>query len=195
MKPLSVAVLVTLHAWGIYAVENGVVALHERLHARDVHVKRDGRDCGTWVMYCGGVPNAGPNGERGQSAEGACNNACYYINFLAEKKGEYTAKYDPDESNDHNRQHSGCQPQNGNDATSICNVMPFSQRYAICHSVMIQVILTLSRFHDDFERQPDVKDQKFNCDEFPMAAMSQSDFTPGKIRNSLRCIDGDQNSG
>lgn len=84
------------------------------------------RDCGSWKMYCGGVPNA--KGGRGQSAEGACNNACYYINFLAPTKGTYQAVYDPDVSDTKNREQSGCQPKAGNDANSICNDMPFSQR-------------------------------------------------------------------
>lgn len=129
MKALTLAVAFLLQLWTIEAAETAVVPQDlERVHPRDVLTKRAGRDCGTWVFYCGGVPEAGKKGERGVSAEGACNNACYYINFLT-KNGDYTATYDPDLSQTKNREHSGCRPKAGNNAASICNVMPFSQRY------------------------------------------------------------------
>lgn len=39
---------------------------------------------------------------------------------------------------------------------------------------------------------PNVQD--FNCDEWPMATVKQDDFKEGTIRNSLRCINGLENT-
>lgn len=66
--------------------------------------------CGSWVYGC-------------SRAEGACNNACWYINFVS--GGSYRATYDPDQSANRNRRQSGCQTNDG----SVCNLMPTSQVY------------------------------------------------------------------
>jgi hypothetical protein len=138
-----------------------------RSHARHLPAKRD-TDCGTWTLYCGGVPLA--SGGRGSSAEGACNNACYYTNVV---NTNFRARYRSDVDSGANRVQSGCQTQQG----SVCNKIPFSQR-----------------FHDPFEQV--ISDYQFNCDEFPMASMDQPAFDPSNgIRNSLRCIKASENEG
>ena len=60
------------------------------------------------------------------------------------------------------------------------NLMPFSQR-----------------LHDEFEPfQANNQLYTYNCDEFPMARMSQADFgSPGRFATSLRCIKKSENSG
>lgn len=127
-------------------------------------------DCGTWTMFCGGLPPKDGSTQRGAPAEGACNNACFYMNFI---NRDFVASYDSSADNDHSRVQSGCETRDG----SVCNKMPFSQR-----------------FHDDFEQEPG-GNQEYNCDEFPMAGMAQDDFSPdGPPRNSLRCIDRHENS-
>lgn len=107
----------------------------ERLHARDVLVKRAGRDCGTWTMFCGGVPGSGD--KRGKPAVGACNNACYFVNYLS--GGEYIATYDPSVDNARNREQSGCQTSDG----SVCNAMPFSQRCVFRSQVHVVKLVLL----------------------------------------------------
>lgn len=143
MKNLVLVVAVLLQIWYIEASNAGAqigqdlaAALPaprevDRVHARDVLIQRAGRDCGTWTFYCGGVPDNGGDGStgRGRSAEGPCNNACYYINFQGSsnpRNPSYTASYRADIDNDRSRQQSGCQTKTGG---SVCNNMPFSQRY------------------------------------------------------------------
>jgi hypothetical protein len=143
-----------------------------RNHPRDLPVKRS-VDCGKWTMYCGGAPVVDGSG-RGATAEGACNNACHYINKIDPL---FVAHYRKDTDNAKNRIQAGCATQQG----SVCNSMPFSQR-----------------FHDPFEQdfQTDPNDYEYNCDEFPMAAMTQADFgSDDRLPNSLRCIKKSQNSG
>ena len=142
-----------------------------RAHPRHLPIKRS-TDCGTWTMYCGGLPPDDGETERGSTAEDACNNACYYLNNV---NTNFVATYSSSVDNNAERVQSGCQTQQG----SVCNNMPFSQR-----------------FHDDFEQVVDTNAQQYNCDEFPMAGMSQPNFAPGNgIRNSLRCIRASDNSG
>jgi len=137
---------------------DGVPGLDVRNHPRDVHSKR-ATDCGTWTMYCGGLPG---NGSRGQGAEDGCNNACYYINNV---DPNFMATYNTGD-NSNARVQPGCQTQQG----TVCNDMPFSQR-----------------FYDPLERIVDVNQQQYECDEFPMAEMSQPNFAPGGgVRNSLQ---------
>lgn len=124
-------------------------------HPRDL-VRRDGRDCGKWNFKCKG-------------AEGACNNACFHVNCV--DPSSRTMVYDDSNSNDENRKQSGCKAG----GKSICNQMPFSQR-----------------FHDPLNNK--VGDLSINCDEWPMATLKQSPFTEGTIRNSLRCIPATENS-
>ena len=127
-----------------------------RTHARSLPVKR-ATDCGTWVMTCAG-------------AEDACQNACYYVNYV---NTNFVAKYSSSVDNARERAQSGCQTQQG----SICNLAPFSQR-----------------FHDPQEPVTSGRDPgnpTYDCDEFPMAGMVQPDFNTlpaGTVRNSLRCI-------
>lgn len=144
-----------------------------RRHPRRLLTKRS-TDCGTWTMYCGGKPLADGSGNRGDSAEGACNNACYYINNV---DPSFVATYRSDTDRNRNRRQAGCRTQQG----SVCNLTPFSQR-----------------FHDPFELtyQSDPNDYEYNCDEFPMASMSQADFgSAGRYPNSLRCIKESENTG
>lgn len=144
-----------------------------RDHPRDLLLRR-AAGCGTWTMYCGGLPPASGSNTRGPSAEDACNNACYYINSI---NPGFVATYDSSVDNDREHQQSGCTTQQG----SVCNKMPFSQR-----------------FHDKREEEIYPEDQKFDCDEFPMAGMFQADFNDlpqNTIRNSLRCTNAAENAG
>ncbi|EME83905.1 uncharacterized protein MYCFIDRAFT_195106 [Pseudocercospora fijiensis CIRAD86] len=132
---------------------------HDIQHDRII--KRSDR--GRWTMFCGGTPPTQGSQTRGRSIEEACNNACYYMNFV---KPDFVATYDSNTDNNKNRIHSGCRSRDG----SVCNKMPFSQRW-----------------HDFLG-------DNYNCDEFPMASMKQDDWKAGTVRNSLRCIDANQNS-
>ncbi len=124
-------------------------------HARNF-VRLSGRDCGKFIFKC-------------KDAEGACNNACFHINCVDASTRKMV--FDSSNSNDENRKQSGCKAG----GKSICNQMPFSQR-----------------FHDPFNNDPG--DQKINCDEWPMATIKQTPFKEGTIRNSLRCIPRGENS-
>lgn len=114
-------------------------SIEERVHPRDVLVERAGRDCGTWTMFCGGAPRV--DGTRGVPAEGACNNACYYINFHTPAQ-EYVATYQTDSNTKKSREQSGCQTsgRSGTGGGSVCNNMPFSQR-CVFHSQVKLVFL------------------------------------------------------
>ena len=111
---------------------------------------------GKWIFKC-------------QGAEGACNNACFHVNCV--DPSTRTMVYDASNSNDENRNQSGCTAG----GRRICNQMPLSQL-----------------FHDPFNSDPG--DLSINCDEWPMATIKQSPFTEGKIRNSLRCRPATENS-
>lgn len=124
-------------------------------------------DCGTWTMFCGGLPP--PPGAEAKPIEEACNNACFYTKYMNES---FVATYRTNTNTERSRRQSGCDTQHG----SVCNRMPFSQR-----------------FHDEFEQTPTGK-WRYNCDEFPMARMAQADFSEGEKRNSLRCINAQHNS-
>ncbi|KAL8888575.1 MAG: hypothetical protein Q9192_006154, partial [Flavoplaca navasiana] len=103
------------------------------------------------------------------NAAGACNNACYYKNCI--NPNGYKMVYDATNTDERNRAQSGCTVG----GVSICNQLPFSQV-----------------FHDPQNKIPG--DTSVNCDEWPMATTKQTDFQPGTVRNSLRCIPGSENS-
>ncbi|KAL9629317.1 MAG: hypothetical protein Q9204_005341 [Flavoplaca sp. TL-2023a] len=103
------------------------------------------------------------------AAAGACNNACYFKNCI--NPNGYRMVYDATNTEDRNRAQSGCTVG----GLSICNQLPFSQV-----------------FHDPQNKIPG--DTSVNCDEWPMATTKQTDFQPGTIRNSLRCMPGSENS-
>jgi hypothetical protein len=48
--------------------------------------------------------------------------ACYFVNY--DRAGDYTATYNKDVDQDHNRAHSGCRVG----GHSICTYMPVSQK-------------------------------------------------------------------
>ena len=100
------------------------------------------------------------------NAAGACNNACYYINCVNNGERRFTNGPSPVD----NRIHSGCTTTNGN----ICSSTPFSQR-------------TWDRIGDDVAAKP------LDCDEFPMNAFKQEAYEDGEYRNSLRCINRQEN--
>ena len=119
-----------------------------------------GRDCGSYTLDCKG-------------AEGACNNACYHSNCIA------NASTHPDRftyvgrgantERDRNREQPGCTAGSGG---SVCGRYPFSQK-----------------FRDSTLRGT------VQCDEWPMASSIQANLIPWVIRNSLRCIPGSENAG
>ncbi|ROV91229.1 hypothetical protein VMCG_09368 [Cytospora schulzeri] len=119
-----------------------------------------GRDCGSFQMSCVG-------------AEGACNNACYYINCLGRTPGVIAPNPNrvtyigngQDAENSRNRLHSGCNAATGG---SVCRNFPFSQDF----------------INEDNRHLIAAND----CDEWPPAASQQNTFVAGNIRNSLRCI-------
>ncbi|KAK2597376.1 hypothetical protein QQS21_006000 [Conoideocrella luteorostrata] len=118
-----------------------------------------------------------------KGGEGACNNACYYINCQAPvhnvkdpDKIVYTGPGSKD--NDQNRRESGCQarhPQKPNDSvTSVCQAFPYSQKY----------------IPDDKQSQA----LSWQCDEWPPASSQQQPFgSQGRAANSLRCMPGPEN--
>lgn len=128
-------------------------------------VKRVGRDFGTFDAPCAG-------------AEGACNNACYYVKCQAADdpnanrityigpKGAGNA-VDPTtrkpREDDINRQESGCQAANGG---AVCGNYPFSQDW----------------INDQTQAT------NFDCDEWPPAASQQVAFNDKVHKNSLRCM-------
>lgn len=78
MKLALVAAAGLLQLWSTEAYANDDFGPNVRLHPRGL-LKRAGRDCGKFVMYC-------------EKAAGACNNACYHINCI--DKGTQTMVYD-----------------------------------------------------------------------------------------------------
>lgn len=131
---------------------------------------RAGKDFGVLKFNCKG-------------GEGACNNACYYINCQAQAhkikdadKIVYTGPNSKD--NDQNRRESGCQarhPQKPNDSvTSVCQAFPYSQKF----------------IPDDQQKNA----LSWQCDEWPPASSQQQPFnTQGRVANSLRCMPGPEN--
>ena len=176
MKLTFAVAIALLQVWSIEASTREDDTPFVHIHPKEV-VKRAGRDCGKFVMYC-------------EKAAGACNNTCYHIScvdpgtarmvycipvgpFLSTCVANNARKlsYDAGNTNNKNRIHSGCQTSDG----SVCNKMPFSQR-----------------FHDPLNKNPG--DTTVNCDEWPMATVKQDDFKKGVDRNSLRCIRASENS-
>ncbi len=68
MKLALVAAAGLLQAWSSEAYTNENTIPSVRVHPRGL-VKRAGRDCGKFIMYC-------------EKAAGACNNACYHTNCI-----------------------------------------------------------------------------------------------------------------
>lgn len=68
MKLALVAAAGLLQAWSSEAYTNENTIPSVRVHPTGL-VKRDGRDCGKFIMYC-------------EKAAGACNNACYHTNCI-----------------------------------------------------------------------------------------------------------------
>lgn len=129
-----------------------------------------GPDCGTFVMDC-------------TKAFGACNNACYWQNCIhggdytyldnGERKDDGTKKME--EKQDANRAESGART---GAKRATCKVFPISQRI-------------YDHFIDGEINWDYPNALKLETDEWPMAAMTQSDFdnrSPWPPRNSLRCI-------
>ena len=131
---------------------------------------RAGQDFGVLKFNCKG-------------GEGACNNACYYINCQAQAKKikdadkiVYTGPKSKD--NDQNRRESGCQariPQKPNDSvTSVCQAFPYSQKFIPA------------------DQQKNAL--TYQCDEWPPASSQQQPFgAQGRAANSLRCMPGPEN--
>ncbi|KAK7419199.1 hypothetical protein QQZ08_010967 [Neonectria magnoliae] len=119
---------------------------------------RQARDFGTFTVNCKG-------------AEGACNNACYYINCETQGAPDATkiTYIGPGNTveNDRNRVESGCQTSGG----SVCGNYPFSQKF--------------------IEDQSAAGDM--DCDEWPPAVSQQQLFGNKPHRNSLRCIPAGEN--
>lgn len=67
MKLELVAAASLLHVWSADTA-NADTSPFVRIHPRSL-VKREGRDCGQFVMFC-------------EKAAAACNNACYHINCI-----------------------------------------------------------------------------------------------------------------
>ena len=68
MKLALIAATGLLHVWFSEAFTLEDAAPSVRIHPRAL-TKRDGRDCGKFVMFC-------------EKAAAACNNACYHINCV-----------------------------------------------------------------------------------------------------------------
>ena len=68
MKLVLVAATGLLHLWSSEVLALQGSAPSVRIHPRAL-TKRDGRDCGKFVMFC-------------EKAAAACNNACYHINCI-----------------------------------------------------------------------------------------------------------------
>ena len=68
MRLALVALAGLLHVWSIDAFVLEDTTPSVRIHPRALN-KRDGRDCGKFVMFC-------------EKAAAACNNACYHINCV-----------------------------------------------------------------------------------------------------------------
>lgn len=102
-----------------------------------------------------------------QAARGACLNACYYQNCVVKGNPTYSdVGNDPGGSiKSKNRIQAGTSVS-GVGAT--CEAFPISAK---C-----------------YDPQDPTGRLGLETDEFPMAQMQQNDFTPGQIRNTLRCI-------
>jgi Deoxyribonuclease NucA/NucB len=154
------AVTLLFHAFHGLAAGSDIGNFYAPGRADRMLHRRAGKDFGTFKVDCAG-------------AEGACNNACYYINCQTRgnpdaNKITYIGPNGNNGEDDHNRYESGCQAQQGG---SVCGNYPFSQKF--------------------------IEDQSqagnYDCDEWPPAASQQDPFDKKKYKNSLRCMPQGEN--
>lgn len=137
-------------------------------------ISKRAADRGTYELKC-------------KDGEGACNNAAFYINCIANKDNKITYLGVNKPQNNQNRIESGCragirqdsqsgpQTQTGS-SSSVCQQFPYGMK-----------------FIPDPDRLDQPKAKDYECDEWPPASAQQFAYGSKPFQNSLRCITSAEN--